>query len=207
MAVGTSPFAAIQDVDAATLHEAAGGLGALPSDIAPAFSGVRAVGAAFPVVCAPGDNLWIHRALLQASAGDVLVVSVGDDPEHGYWGEVLSEAGLACGLAGVVIAGGVRDTVALARVGLPVFAARTCIRGTSKDPERAGGCPTAVTIGEVTVRRGDLVVGDADGVVVLAAATAQDVVAQAAARIRDEERIIERVRAGESTLEIYGLPR
>jgi 4-hydroxy-4-methyl-2-oxoglutarate aldolase len=162
-------------------------------------------GPALPVRCPPGDNLWIHRALIEAKPGDVLVVDCGEGDEFGYWGEILATSAIARGVAGLVITGGVRDSLALIELGLPTFAGRICIQGTVKDPEGDGAVGEAVTIGQVTVQRGDLVVGDADGVLALPAAVAATAVPAALARDRKEAEILERVRAGEPTLEVYNL--
>ena len=194
----------VDALSSATVHEAAGRLGALPSAIGPAFAGARVVGPAFPVACPPGDNLWIHRALYAAEPGDVLVVDVGGGTEFGYWGEILSTAAIERGLAGLVINGGVRDRDALAALGLPVFSAGLCIRGTGKHFAGAGSLGAPVRIGEVFVNRGDLVVGDADGVVVIRRADVEAVLESAAEREAKEAELMRRIRAGERTVDLYG---
>ena len=80
------------------------------------------------------------------------------------------------------------------------------IRGTVKDPRAGTALNGTIRIGDVTVRPGDLVVGDVDGVVALPAADAEDVLRRSAERDRHEESVIQRIRAGETTLSIYGLP-
>ncbi|WP_340384464.1 RraA family protein [Streptomyces sp. SS7] len=199
-----TPAEALASASSATLHEAAGRRGALPSVIGPAFAGARLAGPAFPVASPPGDNLWIHRAVYAAEPGDVLVVDVGGGTEFGYWGEILSTAALARGLAGLVISGGVRDRDALADLGLPVFATGLCIRGTGKDFDAVGSLGERVRIGEVFIERGDLVVGDADGVVVIPRADAEAVVKAGAERDAKEAALMRRIRAGERTLDLYG---
>jgi 4-hydroxy-4-methyl-2-oxoglutarate aldolase len=190
----------------ATLHEAAGRMGALPARLRPAFAGAALAGRAYPVYCPAGDNLWIHRALYQAEPGDVLVIATSAPDEYGYWGEILSEAAVARGLAGLVIDGGVRDTAHLGRVGFPVFSSSVCIRGTIKDPQGRGVIGEPVVVGEVTVNRGDLVVGDGDGVVAIPEHLAGEVLASSAAREARERDIIAQLRAGKTTLELYSLP-
>jgi 4-hydroxy-4-methyl-2-oxoglutarate aldolase len=192
-------------LSAATVHEAAGGIGALPSVIKSVDPGMRVVGPAFPVRMPPGDNLWLHRAVYAARPGDVLVVDCCGGLEHGYFGEVLAEAALARSLAGLVIHGGVRDVCRLCELGWPVFAERTCIRGTTKDPDGDGQLGAPVRIGDVEVAVGDLVVGDTDGVVCVPAALAGSVRERAAERDRTEEVHIARLRGGATTLDIYGL--
>ncbi|MEU6371587.1 RraA family protein [Streptomyces sp. NPDC046909] len=204
MTMGSTGSITAATLSSATLHEAAGRIGALPSAIGPAFTGARVVGPAFPVASPPGDNLWIHRAVYAAEPGDVLVVDVGGGTEFGYWGEILSTAALAQDLAGLVINGRVRDRDALADLGLPVFSAGLCIRGTGKDFDATGSLGTPVRIGDVFVERGDLVVGDADGVVVIPKADAEAVRKAGAERDAKETELMRRIRAGERTLDLYG---
>jgi 4-hydroxy-4-methyl-2-oxoglutarate aldolase len=195
----------LAELGTATVHEACGRRGALPSAIKPVSAGFRVCGPAFTAYCPPSDNLWIHRAVYAAAPGDVLVVDVGGQIEAGYWGEILSQAAIHRGLGGLVIAGGVRDVDQLAAVGFPVFAANVCIRGTTKDPTAAGRLGEPITLGDVTVRSGDAVLGDNDGVVVVDAAAVDVVAAAASERVAAEREVIRRLRSGESTLEILGL--
>jgi len=190
----------------ATLHEAAGRSGALPARLRPVFPEARLAGPALPVLVPVGDNLWIHRALYQAEPGAVLVVAATAADEFGYWGEILSEAALARRLGGLVIDGGVRDTVELRRVGFPVFSAAVCIKGTLKDAAGPGAIGRPVSLGGVRVAPGDLIVGDADGVVCLPADRVDEVLAASQARLDKEADVIKRLRAGETSLDIYGLP-
>jgi 4-hydroxy-4-methyl-2-oxoglutarate aldolase len=199
------PSSPVHPVSAATVHEAAGRRGALPSRIKPIGEAMHVQGPAFTVRLAPGDNLGLHRAIYAAAPGDVLVADTGGHLEYGYWGEILNEAATARGLAGLVLDGGVRDVERLRTAGFPVFAAGICIRGTIKDPTSAIAVSTTIRIGDVSVRPGDLVVADVDGVVVIPADDAAEVLRASAERDEREEKIIDRVRAGESTLSIYGL--
>ncbi|MGD9711375.1 MAG: RraA family protein [Thermomicrobiales bacterium] len=189
----------------ASIHEAAGRIGALPSAIKPIDPLMMLSGPAMPVRCPPGDNLWIHRALLAAKRGDVLVVDCGYGDEFGYWGEIMATSAIACQVAGLVITGGVRDSLALIELGLPTFAGRVCIQGTGKDPAGDGAVGDPVTIGNVTIYPGDFIAGDADGVLALSPEAAAKAVPAARERDRKEAAILERVRAGEPTLEVYNL--
>lgn len=190
-----------------TLHEAAGKIGALPSAIKPVHPSFRICGAAVTVQSPPADNLWLHRAIVAARPGDVLVVHVGGHYEAGYWGEVMSQAARARGLAGLVIDGCVRDGAILERFGFPVFARGLCIRGTGKDFDARGWINAPTLFGDVTVQPGDLIVGDTDGVVAIPRARVDEVLAKARQREEDEARIIERLAAGENSLDIYNWNR
>lgn len=193
-------------LSSATMHEAGGKIGALPSVLKATSSLVRLTGRAFPVKCPPGDNLWLHRAIYAAAPGDVLVVDVGGAVEHGYWGEVMALAAQQRGIAGLVIAGGVRDSVRMLEMGFPVFSAAICIRGTGKDPFGAGALGETISFGDVSVHLGDLVFGDADGVIIVPAARAEEIVECSEKRDAAEQAIFEELRAGKSTIEIYHLP-
>ena len=114
-------------------------------------------GPAFTVHCPAGDNLWIHRSLYLAEPGSVLVVYPSGGVEWGYWGDIMTNAAKAAGLAGLVIDGGVRDTAILDRMGFPVFSNGTCIRGTIKDHAGYGGHGQAADDrGHVVIQSGDL---------------------------------------------------
>ncbi len=192
---------------AATLHEAAGRIGAVPSTVRPVDPSWRIAGPARTVAGVAGDNLAIHHAIATGRPGDVLVVATGDiTATWGYWGEIMSRAAASRGLSGLVLQGGSRDHVALPGVGFPVFSLGPCIRGTVKDqPGAAARVGAPIRLGEVEVRDGDLVVGDVDGVVVIPGAQAADVVAAGVRREEHEAIVMQRLAAGETTLGIYGL--
>ena len=188
----------------ATLHEAAGKIGALPSAIKPVAPQFRMAGSAVTVHSPGGDNLWLHRALEVAQAGDVLVVYTSGVHEHGYWGEIMTTMAQVRGLAGLVIDACVRDGLLLGEIGFPVFARGLCIQGTGKDFGAIGWVNHPVPMGQVVVHAGDLVAGDTDGVVVIPHARAADVIAASEKREADEALILQRLQAGESTMAVYG---
>lgn len=191
----------------ATLHEAAGKIGALPSAIKPMAPGFRLCGPAFTVHGPGGDNLWLHRAIAAAKPGDVLVAYVGGVYEAGYWGEIMSTAAQAAKLGGLVLDGCVRDGDLLKDIGFPVFARGLCIRGTGKDFGAQAWLNAPITIGDVVVHAGDLVAGDTDGVVVIPRQRAGEVIEASKAREAKEAEIIKKLKAGANTLDLYGWNR
>jgi 4-hydroxy-4-methyl-2-oxoglutarate aldolase len=190
----------------ASLHEAAGKIGALSSAIKPLSTSFRICGKAFPVQSPPGDNLWIHRAIYAAKPGDVLVIQMAGQYENGYFGEIMAHAAIARGITGLVIDGGVRDSSQLVSMNFPVFSNGVCIRGTLKDPNGVGSLGSPVRFGDIVVHKGDLVVGDADGVMIVPQELAGTIVRIAKERDEDELFLIERLKRGETTLDIYNLP-
>ena len=119
--------AAFLQLGAATLGES--GARAMRNRVRAGWSGAALAAPAFPVRCTPGDNLAIHVGVARAPAGSALVVDVGEARELGYWGEVLTTAAEARGLAGLVIDGCVRDVAALAAHGFPVFSTGLALPG------------------------------------------------------------------------------
>lgn len=173
-----------------------------------AWPGAGLAAPACPVRCAGGDNLAVHAAVTRAHRGHALVVSVGDVPDRGYWGEVLTTGAMARGLAGLVIDGGVRDTTALEAHRFPVFAATVALRGATKALPGTVGAP--VTVGGVVVAAGDWVVGDGDGVVVVPRERLADVMAAGRARAEKEAGLFASLRGdggagGQTTVELLGL--
>ena len=204
MSYSAEQLAEAARLGAATLHEAAGRIGALPSAIKPVAPDMRLAGPAFTVHIPAGDNLWIHRALYAAAPGDVLVVSTSGGIEWGYWGDILNSAAIEQRLGGLVIDGGVRDVAGLCVMPFPVFSNGICLNGTIKGYEATAWLRQPIRIGEVVVRQGDLIVGDRDGVIALPAATVPDALIGGDKRERDEADKIARIKAGERTIDIYG---
>jgi 4-hydroxy-4-methyl-2-oxoglutarate aldolase len=197
------------DITARTLHELGaatlGESGGRPmrARIRPAWTGATLAAPAYPVVCTPGDNLAIHVGVARAPEGHALVVSVGEERELGYWGEVLTTAAEARGLAGLVIDGCVRDAAALASHTFPVFSTGLALPGATKTARGTVGAPAVV--GDVEVRTGDWVVGDLDGVTVVPGDDLEAVLGAGQARADKEAGYFAALRDGATTLEMLNL--
>lgn len=198
---GEVDIAELLSLGAATLGES--GATPLSPRIAAVWTGAQFAGPAATVACAAGDNLAIHAAVAHATPGTVLAVSFAGDSVRGYWGEVLTTAAEAAGLVALVIDGEVRDVAAVERRGFPVFARGVALRGATKLGPGSVGEP--IVLGDVIVRPGDWLVGDADGVVAI---PAQDVAAcrtAAASRAAKEARFFGQLRNGETTVGLLSL--
>ena len=197
----TETAAGLAALGAATLGETGGRT--FPTRIRPVWTGASVAAPAYPVRCSPGDNLAVHVAVTRAPVGSVLVVDVGDVPDRGYWGEVLTTAAQARGLAGLVIDGGVRDVAALERLGFPVFSRTVALRGATKsNPGRVG---SMATVAGVTVAWGDWVVGDVDGVVVVPGSALDATLAAGRAREAGEQEYFAALRGGATTVDLLHL--
>ncbi len=193
--------AALAALGSATLGESGGR--AADRRLRPAWPGAALAAPAYPVGCTPGDNLAVHVAVTRAPQGSVLVVDVGWVADRGYWGEVLTTAAEAAGLAGLVLDGGVRDVAALEAHGFPVFSSTVALTGATKDKPGTVGAP--VRVGGVLVSAGDWVVADVDGVTVVPGGALADVLAAGRAREAKEAGFFEALRAGSTTVELLGL--
>ncbi|MGH3403392.1 MAG: RraA family protein [Streptosporangiaceae bacterium] len=192
---------ALLTLGSATLGES-GGQG-LNTRIHAMWAGARFAGPAFAVRCPVGDNLAVHAGVARAPRGSVLAVTVAGDVSRGYWGEVLATAAQAAGIVALVIDGTVRDLDRLAAMKFPVFARGHSLPGAAKSgPGETGG---TVSLGDVTVRTGDWLVGDADGVVAIGPGALDEVLAAGRAREAKELAMFERLKAGATTVELLGL--
>jgi 4-hydroxy-4-methyl-2-oxoglutarate aldolase len=170
------------------LADVAGRRGALHGRIAPVAPTMRFAGPALTVEVRPGDNLMIHAALALARPGDVIVVDGKGDLGAALMGEIMTQQAAAIGLAGVVIDGAVRDSIALCELGFPMFAAGLNPNGPTKNV--AGRLNHPISVGGVTVKPGDLVVGDADGVTVVEREKAASLLPLAAEKVAAETKRI-----------------
>lgn len=139
------------------------GGGCLPPSIMPLNRNAKMVGTALTVKTQPGDNRPIHLAIYGArKAGYALVIDGCGHDGCAYMGDLMMGACRALGFAGVVIDGRVRDWDGLMQLGFPVYARGLSPLAPTKEKDGAINAP--VTLGGVTIRPGDLVMGDCDGV-------------------------------------------
>jgi 4-hydroxy-4-methyl-2-oxoglutarate aldolase len=176
---------------------------ALSPTIAPLYRPIQLAGIAYPVLLGTKDNLAIHFAVAEAPPGSVLVAVTGREIHAGFWGEVLTEAARARDIRGLVTDGAVRDVRAIRDISFPVFCAGIAIPGTIKN--FTGLLNEALALGDVTIRPGDFIIGDDDGVVVVRREAGSDVLEKAEARTAKELAFIKRLRDGELTIDLFDL--
>jgi len=194
---------ALAQFGVATIHEAMGRLGLMRPYIRPVYEGARLCGTAVTVLLQPGDNWMLHVAAEQVQDGDVVVAGCVTESEDGFFGELLATSLRSRGARGLVIDGGCRDVDELREMGFPVFSRAINAKGTVK--ATLGSVNVPVNVANALVNPGDVVVADADGVVVVPAARAAEVAE--ASRRREEAEAGKRTRfeAGELGLDIYDM--
>lgn len=193
----------LRDLGAATIYEAQGAKGALDHGLKPIDPTVRLAGPALTVDCRPADNLMLHYAVQKARPGDVLVVDAKGFMEAGPWGDVLTLQAMQLGIAGLLIHGCVRDANLIIELGFPVFCRGLSIKGTGKN--QPGRVNVPIVIGDVPIHPGDIIVGDRDGVVVVAQDDVADAIA--ASLVREEKEAAQRraIAEGAFTADLLGL--
>lgn len=155
-------------LSASLVYEATGRVGDMEPTIRQLVPGVRLLGRAYTVRCPVGDWSAAARAVDEAEAGDVVVIDVGGTDRTVGWGGTCSAFAQRRGVAGCVTNGAVRDLDEIRDLQFPVYAPGSAVRGALRTG--AGSTQIPVVVGGVSVHPGDIVVGDADGIVVVPSA-------------------------------------
>ncbi|MCX7863485.1 MAG: 4-carboxy-4-hydroxy-2-oxoadipate aldolase/oxaloacetate decarboxylase [Novosphingobium sp.] len=191
----------------ADLHE---GLGAVAGrmclmkpDMRPIAAGQRVCGPAVTAWNYPGDNLAIHAAIHVAEAGSVLVFTNGGGHQGALWGDVACGYAKRKGIAGAVVHGAVRDTDAIRALGFPVWATAISVEHPEKNGPAAVNVP--IVADGVLVEPGDIICGDADGVLVIPRALLRHAVEAAEARAAREVVMREKIAEGAAPYDLLGI--
>ena len=179
---------------ASILADVAGRRGTVDGRIRPLSASTRLCGPAFTIEIRPGDNLMIHAAMAMAKPGDILVVDGKADRNCALMGSIMLNACKKLGLGGVVLDAAHRDTEELLALGFPVYSVGSNPNGPTKYVPGRINWP--ISCGGVAVSPGDLVVGDADGVVVIEREKAESMLELAAKKVADEQQRIADILSG-----------
>lgn len=144
----------------------------------------KLLGPAFTVKVPEGDNLMFHKAMDMAKPGDVVVIDAGGDEKRAIFGALMINYCKVRGLAGVIVDGAIRDVEELSEMDFPVYARSVTPNGPYKNGP--GEINTTIAFGGKVVRPGDIIVGDADGIVVIKPEDAKEL-AEKAHKVLDME--------------------
>lgn len=164
--------------------------GAVSPEIKP-FNSVLLLGTAFTVKVPQGDNLMFHKAMDMAKPGDVIVIDAGGAADRAIFGELMITYCKKRGLAGVITDGSVRDADALKSMQFPVYAKGITPDGPYKNGP--GEINTQISFGGKIVNPGDIIVGDADGIVIIRPEDAVHIANQARKILVKEKEIMEKI--------------
>ena len=199
---GAAALARLAAFSTATISDAQGSFGIMRPTIQGLTRGLRVVGPAHTVKCYPGSIITVHKALLEARPGEVLVVDGEADERGALWGELMTLQAQANGLGGIVVDGPVRDRQAVTALGFPVFASSVTPRVGSN--RRVGQTQLPIQCGGIVVRPGDMIVADDDGVAVVAVERVSAVIDAAEAIKRKEVGYRQAVAAGQQLADQIG---
>jgi RraA family protein len=152
------------------------------------------IGSALTVKCRPGDNLMIHKALTMAQQGDVIVVDAGGDLTNALFGEIMTATAVAIGVAGIVLNGAVRDAHEIGQGEFPLYAAGVTHRGPYKDGP--GEINVPIAIDGMVIEPGDLMLGDADGLLCVPYDSLQTVLEATLQKMDAEKKMLADIAAG-----------
>jgi 4-hydroxy-4-methyl-2-oxoglutarate aldolase len=168
----------------ATVYEASGREGLVDLDLHQLIPGSRAAGPARTVRCGQGDNLMVHAAMDKAQPGDVLVLTMPEPEPVALVGDLLVTQAEGRGVAALLVDAAVRDTEDLRELGVPIWARWIRVKGATKT--EVGDIDAPVEVGGATIRAGDVLVLDADGVVVVRQERVDEVLAASRERLEQE---------------------
>jgi 4-hydroxy-4-methyl-2-oxoglutarate aldolase len=199
----TQIYEELAELGSATVYEAGGRRGYVDADLIQVVPGSRACGPARTVSCGQDDNLMVHAAMAAVQQGEVLVLTMPQPRPVALIGDLLATQAKAQGAAAILVDASVRDVEELAEMGLPIWARWVRVKGAAK--EVAGSIGQPVTVGGATIRNGDILVLDADGVAVVEQERMAEVLEASRERLERERVKREKLQAGELSYDLDGL--
>jgi 4-hydroxy-4-methyl-2-oxoglutarate aldolase len=187
----------------ATVYEAGGRRGYVDADLIQVVPGSRACGPARTVACGQNDNLMVHAAMAAVQTGEVLVFTMPEPRPVALVGDLLATQAKAQGAAAILIDAAVRDAEELAELGLPIWARWVRVKGAGKDIVGSIGEP--VSVGGATIRNGDVLVLDADGVAVIEHERITEVLTASRDRLERERVKRSKLQGGALSYDLDGL--
>lgn len=181
----------IQGIPTTCISDVTQGLNNLDPAISPLKEHYHFAGRALTVKMPVGDNLAVLRAIKESKPGDVLVVDAKGDSYRAIAGDFVVGMAKTLGIRAIVVDGAIRDIVGIKKLDFPVFCKGTTVAASGK--AGWGEINVPISCGGTTVHPGDIIVGDADGVVVIPQAIEQDVLTKALDKLAKDQAREEKV--------------
>ncbi len=178
-------YASFAKLPTTCISDALNGITNMTVAIKPLQEGYEICGPAFTVSVPANDNLAVLKGIRLAKPGDVLVVDAKGYEHNAIAGDFVIGMAKTLGLAGVVADGTIRDIAGVKKLDFPVFCKGTTVAAGGK--AGAGEVNISISCGGVSVKPGDIIVGDADGVVVVPRERAEEVLMAAAEKERKDQ--------------------
>jgi 4-hydroxy-4-methyl-2-oxoglutarate aldolase len=191
-----SAYDELAELGSATVYEAGGRRGYVDADLHQVVPGSHVAGPARTVTCGQDDNLMVHAAMAAVQPGEVLVLTMPEPRPVALVGDLLATQAKVHGAAAILVDASVRDVEELVELGLPIWARWVRVRGAAKEVPGTIGQP--VTVGGATIRNGDILVLDADGVAVVGSERVDEVLE--ASRDRAERERVKRAKLKDGAL-------
>lgn len=183
--------AKFRNIPTTCISDAMDGLNNLHPSIKPLKEEYRLVGRAFTVKIPVGDNLAVLKAINEAKQGDVLVIDAKGDQYRAIAGDFVVGMAQTLGIGGFVVNGVIRDIVGIKELNFPVFCKGTTVAASGK--AGFGEVNVPISCGGTAILPGDLIVGDADGVVVIPQATEQEVLVKSLEKWKKDQQREEQI--------------
>lgn len=174
-----------QNVPTTCISDALQGLTNMDSSIKPLKEEYRIAGRAFTVQMPIGDNLSVLQAIREAQPGDVLVIDAKGDTYRAIAGDFIVGLAKTLGIQGIVVDGVIRDIIGIKQLDFPVFCKGTTVAASGK--AGWGQINVSISCGGTSISPGDMIVGDADGVVVIPQSIEQEILSQALDKLAKDQ--------------------
>ena len=196
-------LAELARLGSATVYEAGGRRGYVDVDLHQIVAGSRVAGPARTVRCGQDDNLMVHAVIERIVPGEILVLTMPEPRPVALVGDLLATQAKVAGAAAILVDASVRDRAELEEIGLPIWARWVRVKGAAK--ATVGAFDVPVVVGGATIRPGDVLVLDCDGVAVVEAERVDEVLAASLGREAKESEKRARLLAGQRSYDLDGL--
>jgi 4-hydroxy-4-methyl-2-oxoglutarate aldolase len=174
-----------KEIPTTCISDALEGLNNMNAAIKPLKGEYKIAGRALTVKTPVGDNLAVLRAIREAQPGDIIVVDAKGDQYRAIAGDFVVGMAQTLGVGAIVVDGVIRDIEGIKKLNFPVFSRGTTVAASGK--ASAGEINVPISCGGTAVNPGDIIVGDADGVVVIPRSEEESVLGKSLDKMRKDE--------------------